>query len=419
MIAVKKNTLRYFGKMRAAALKASRLSGGWLPGILLAVFSVLGIIVRIQKFDFVSKDAYYFLLEWYDVIRDGGGLKALGTQVGDYNIMYQTIIALFTYLPIKPLYAYKILSCIFDVALAVVCARIIYEQTGHCRRLCGALAYGAVLLSPLVFLNSAMWAQCDSIYTFFCVTALWLLSNKKDAPAFLVFGVALTFKLQAVFVLPMMLYTVFCRNKVHLLYVFTVPVVMIVLSLPGIIAGRSVADIFTIYFNQTNSNLVLSNNYPSMLLVVQSYLAKVLWILPKQAYAILKTPLVIFTFLVLACYMLYWLKKKVPLTRRNFWVMSFILCFTAVLLLPCMHERYGYVYEILALLLIFLYPRTLPLMLALYAVTYSAYANYLYFSLSMDMQLSALFNAYVYIMYIWYLKGRLVKKKRLPVRPEA
>ena len=70
-------------------------------------------------------------------------------------------------------------------------------------------AFTVIWISPVVLFNSSMWAQCDSIYTFFALLAVYLLYKEKNIPAFVFLGIALSFKLQAIFVLPFFLFIYF------------------------------------------------------------------------------------------------------------------------------------------------------------------------------------------------------------------
>lgn len=82
----------------------------------------LAIAVRYAGRDFVSGDMTWFLLGWFQKIADNGGIHSLKNQVGDYNILYQTIVALFTYIGDKSIYYYKILSIFFDFCMAISAA---------------------------------------------------------------------------------------------------------------------------------------------------------------------------------------------------------------------------------------------------------------------------------------------------------
>ncbi|MBR6909140.1 MAG: hypothetical protein IKN35_02485, partial [Lachnospiraceae bacterium] len=59
-----------------------------------------------------------YLLGWFGQIEQLGRIHALNTQVGNYSVAYQTLIAIMTYININPLYQYKMLSVIFDYVLA-------------------------------------------------------------------------------------------------------------------------------------------------------------------------------------------------------------------------------------------------------------------------------------------------------------
>lgn len=86
------------------------------------VVSVIAIVLRYAGRDFLSDDMCIFLMPWYDTVKAMGGIKGLGTQVGDYNVLYQTLIAFMTGLPGQSMYLFKIFSVIFDFLLAFTCA---------------------------------------------------------------------------------------------------------------------------------------------------------------------------------------------------------------------------------------------------------------------------------------------------------
>lgn len=109
-------------------------------------------------------------------------------------------------------------------------------------------------MSPVVILNSSFWAQCDSIYCFFCIVTLYLLFQKKYWLAMFFWGAAFSFKLQAVFILPMIM-LMYIKNKDFPLKKFVGSIVSIVcLALPGILNGRNILDILKIYFGQVSGD---------------------------------------------------------------------------------------------------------------------------------------------------------------------
>ena len=69
-----------------------------------AIISLLGFYIRFVGFDYISGDMKFCLIRWFDRIKQGGGLASLKDQVGNYNILYQTLIALMTYLKVNCVY---------------------------------------------------------------------------------------------------------------------------------------------------------------------------------------------------------------------------------------------------------------------------------------------------------------------------
>ena len=370
--------------------------------IAIIAVSAVAIAVRALLFDHLSIDAYNFLIPWYDTLAKKG-FAGLSEPVGNYNILYQTIIVLFTYLPIKALHTYKLFSCVFDFLTAGLVAYIVYKSFPNRPRLKALIAYAAVLLSPLVFLNSACWAQCDVIYAFFCIFSVYHIYQEKYVSSLILFGVALTFKLQAIFILPFLLFVYLYKKRFSILYFLIIPAVMVVLSLPGLIMGRGFTEVFTIYLKQTSEYKSMAMNYPSF------------WLLFKTEgldsfYQLFSTVAVLITFTVLMIMMIVWLKKKVDFTLQNVLIMAFLISYTCVLFLPSMHERYGFIYEILGLMLAFWFVKTIPLLVLMYLTSIATYSIYL-FQLTMNSTVLCVVNTLVYIAYVVYLNRQLFKEK--------
>lgn len=338
-----------------------------LPVLLMIGCTILGILVRMALRDFRSADFEDSLSPWYDAIAANG----LSQQVGDYNFMYQFVIWLLTKIGAAPLYSYKMISCIFDLVLAITAAMIVHRENNKENNWAAALAYGAVWLSPIVFLNSSAWAQCDAIYSAFALLAIFMLDKEKTNWSMCLLGIGFAFKLHTVFVLPLFLFVYFMRRTFSIVRFSLIPVSMLALSLPLVFWGRNIGEVFTIYANQTNSYQAMSMNYPSV------------WLLLCQAqdpaqYAFLKLPAIVMTVFVLALLMIWWIRKSYQPSGMNYYMMAFLVVYTCVLFLPSMHERYGYLYEILAVVLAVLIPKTIPLCIGLVCISLSTYGVYLF-----------------------------------------
>lgn len=362
--------------------------------------TLLSLVMRYGFRDFVSGDMACFLLPWHQAIDDNGGFFSLNQQVGDYNILYQSIIAFFTYLPINPIYEYKILSCVFDYLLAAVVGYFAYDISTDHKMRNGLLAYALVCISPIVVLNSACWGQCDAIYTAFCVASLVLFTKEKYSWSFLIYGVAFSFKLQAVFLLPFYLFIYVRKKSFSVLNFLWIPAAMIISGLPGLIMGRSIKDVFLIYLSQTDTYSAMFLNYPSFWKLV---LAENV---PEVA-EMMRMPAMLLTVGILSILMLLWLKQKVEINVQNLIYMAFIIVFTCVLFLPSMHERYGFMYEILSIMVFFLYPKTGILSFLLHMLSLRTYGSFLFDFPITEFYFMTIINVVVYLIYIIYFQKQI------------
>jgi len=238
--------------------------------IAILAITVIGIVIRYAHRDFVSGDYKWFLSQWYDEIRANGGLEGLHIQVGDYNLVYQFLIAIMTKFPLDALYAYKILSCFFDFMLAILVSYFVYYLSDYERERNACITYAITLLLPVVFLNSACWAQCDSIYVFFLVFSLFALMKDKHILAFILYGISFAFKMQAIFLLPFFVFAYIVKKKFSVLHFILIPIAMILVNIPSFIKGRKLIDVFQIYILQTSVYEKVHMNYPSFWTILNS-----------------------------------------------------------------------------------------------------------------------------------------------------
>lgn len=374
-----------------------------LPLIVALIFTVMGIWARMPMLDVVSGDSRFFLLPWYEKIRENG----LSTQVGNYNILYQMMIFLLTRLPLKPLHAYKFLSILFDYLLAAGVGLLTAEMGKDGKLWKAVLAYGAALLSPIVILNSAAWAQCDSIFCCFAVFALLALAKERWSMSMILMGLAFSFKLQAVFLLPVFLFVYYQRRRFTVLQFALIPATMILAGLPLVFFGRNILDIFTIYSDQTGTYPNMALNYPSVWLLLAAERN-------AEQYGLLKSMAIFLTVAILAVLMIRWLRRKVEATGQNLIRMAFLLAYTCVLFLPAMHERYGYPYEILAIVLAVLQPKTVPLCAGLIGISLCTYGSYLFDTESFRLVTLTVLNLLVYCGYMLTLNRQMEARKDFP-----
>lgn len=346
--------------------------------------SILSLLARYGMRDFVSRDMSSYLLPWFDEIKTGG-IAALNHTVGNYNMPYQTLIALMTYIPIDPIYQYKILSSLFDLLQGIVVSKIVFLVTKDKLKTC--ITYIISILLPTILMNSSLWGQCDSIYTSFCLLTLLLMLEEKYTGAFVSFGIAFAFKFQAVFFLPFMLWAYVRQKRFSILNFLWIPTMMIILSLGGIIQEQSIWKIFSIYRDQLQF-ASMSVNYPS------------LWAVMIETYgrnnADYYIELHIFA-IVMAVVVLMIIMSMILRSKKNDDLISvaFLSVYTCIIFLPNMHERYGYLYIVLGLVVAIIRYRMRLAYILLLIIDMMSYANYL-FKMIPEWQVLGIINFGVY-----------------------
>ena len=336
------------------------------------------------------------------------GFRALAEQVGNYNIPYQTLIALMTRLPILPIYAYKGLSILFDYALAIAVSAGVYELTGNKTK--ASVAYACTVMLPMVLMNSAAWGQCDSIFTFFMVAAFVFLIREKYTAAFLLYGCSFAFKLQAVFFLPFLLFYYVWSKKISFWRFFLALIPILVFSLGALTQGRNVSSLFTIYRDQIAvEDPRISWNYPSFwLLLVKN--------IPSDGsdhYQELHIMCLAVTILILGAVML-WMVQRKEINRKTLLLLAVWMLYTCVFFLPSMHDRYAYPVVILTLLGCFLEPKLIPVALGHLILETEMYGSGLLFKVPLPWEVMTLINLACYTG-VAYLAVRSAKGDCRPV----
>lgn len=372
--------------------------------------TILGAVVRYCLRSYISGDMSRCLIPWYEKIKSLG-VHSLSRQIGNYNIFYQFLIVIMTYLPVNPMVGYKVLSILFDYLLAGVVAILVYRLTNQSKSK-AILAYACILMSPLVFLNSACWGQCDGIYVTFLMLAVLALFKEKYNWMMVTFGIAFVFKLQAVFLLPFFLFIYFVKQKFSILKFLIIPLCMVLAGLPGIIAGRNVFDVFRIYLDQTSTYSKIQMNYPSAWCILVNSALK-----GDEVFYSVKYVAIFMTICILLLLYYYWIRKRVQMTECNMLYIAFLTCYTCVLFLPTMHERYGYIYEVLAILIAFIHKKSRVLLAGLLSISIIIYGNYL-FGLGQPInQLFGFVNLSIYLAYLFLLNKNMINA--LEVQQEA
>ena len=322
----------------------------------------LAVALRLTLFSYETYDYNDFLRHWYDHLQQNG-FSGFKTGFSDYTPPYLYLLWLATYLPVPKLYAIKLVSLPWDFALAFVALLLV--RLKYDRRPIWLAAFAAVLFAPTVFFNSALWGQCDAIYTTFLLAALYSILKQRAGSALLFFSIALAFKLQALFLLP--LFVVFwAKGKLPLKYFLLIPLAYVALCLPAFLAGRPFKELLMIYVAQTNTYQRLTSSAPNLYQ----------W-LPDNP-GVFGTAGLIFAIALVGILSYASLKSDArwgkDLTVRLALAFALLVPFT----LPHMHERYFFAADCIAIVYGFYFPRRFYVPLAVVTASLFSYFPFLF-----------------------------------------
>ncbi len=314
------------------------------PAIVSAVLVVLAMGLRLAVFDYETLDYQNFLTVWVDFFRQHGGFAALKYPVGNYNIPYLYFLALFSYFDVKDLYLIKLLSVFFDVVLAYAAMKLVRLAADSPRR--ALTVFFVTLFLPTVFLNGALWGQCDSCYAALALLGIYLALADRPVLSMVCAALSFGFKLQAVFILPV--YAVlWMMGKFRLRHFLVFPLTYVLLVLPAVIAGRPFADTVLLYLGQTGS-IGTGLNYNS------SSLFAILKVTGDETRAGNLGILAAFMFMFAVLGLCFFRRKN--LNGRAVTAAALLLSAGIPFLLPHMHERYFFGADALSLVLAFVDP---------------------------------------------------------------
>jgi Gpi18-like mannosyltransferase len=311
-----------------------------------ALVVALAVVIRLELYDFQSTDYRAFVARWYDFIKANGGFAAMRYQFADYNVPYLYLLAVLTYLPAPVLAGVKTISVLGDVLLAFFVYKLVALK--YPRDWLPFAAAGAVALLPTVVMNGSMWGQCDSIYAAFGIGGLYFALRSRPWLACVFFGVALAFKLQVVFLLPVLAVLVL-RRMVPWRALLAVPATVVALDIPALLAGASPAQLLSVYANQMGEYAQLTLNAANVYQLLE---------FGGDTGAVRNIAIFVTAELV-AGLVLYAVVSRVALTATRVVLLATVFVVLVPFFLPAMHERYFYLADVLSVVVAFYLPRRL------------------------------------------------------------
>jgi Gpi18-like mannosyltransferase len=357
--------------------------------IALASLFGLSLWVRFQGLNIISLDMKDFLFPWFDTLAKQGGFIALkDTTFSNYSPPYLYLLSLATYFPVIPkIIAIKSFSLFFDFICAYTAYKIARVFQG---KTISWVIFIAVLLAPSVWVNSAWWGQCDSIFTAFLLLSILFLLKEKPIWAMVMFSIAFCFKFQAIFLAPFIL-LMFISRRIPWKWLILPFVIYSLIMLPAALFGQPVLSLLTVYLRQTDSYRLLTMSAPSIFAFF-----------PDNR--MIQFEIVGFILAALAVIIYLWLggRQRKALTNERAMELAMISLVVLPFLLPRMHERYFYPAALFAIPLVCARPRLMLVPFVLQFTTLLSYLPFLTGKIVLPLWVLAAINLAVIIALVVY-----------------
>ena len=323
------------GVMLIFALRMARREAmDTLASLGLCALCALAMLARVSFIERSSGDYDIYLADWMSKLAAGSFSEGMRANIGEYNVLYQYILFVITRLPVPALYAVKAVSFIGDAFLAGAAAKL----AGKNRSM---PAFALALLLPTLVLNGGMFAQCDSLYAACALWGLALSLDEKPVPAAACFALSLSFKLQSMFILPMVI-VLWAGRKLRVREALVFVLTLFAVMLPALLGGKSLGSILSIYTAQTGLYKGLTYNAPSFFGLMNTAGLDV------YAYGNFGMALALGAC---AAVVVWGVRKAEQMEDEEIVCLALALVLLVVFLLPRMHERYFYLATPLSIIL--------------------------------------------------------------------
>lgn len=373
-----------------------------------AVF-LLGVFIRYSSLPQLVADLKYMNMSWYAAMQEGGMAAVLAPDLQwTYSPLhlYLWSLAAFLFPNANNMLVLKLVSIGMEVALVASACLLLWFVLPEKRRGLGLFTGFALLwLHPVLILNASAWGQTDASYAALSVLSLWLLLKDKPAWSMVSFGFALAFKLQAIFLLPVLFIAYFCREKkFSLLWLLLIPAVWVATGVPMALLGESPLYAVTVYLGQTSLYSEPTYNYPNFYALIGDALTN------KQLVQGLWQRLgLVFAVGSLGGMATWLMVKRKALTNRTILLLGAWCVLACTFFLPRMHERYGMVSEVLLVLwaVTLWKPRAFVWVLIGLMPTVSAYCKYMYAQTIFSLQFGGVLNLILLLVLTWEMIGEV------------
>ena len=366
-----------------------------------AAVLALGIFLRYSYLPLLSTDLEFMNAGWFNAIKASGMAGVLEPRL-QYTYsplhLYVWTLAAKLFGSFDTHTVLKAVSFVMELGLLLAVWGLIRLMIANpIRRFIG---FAALVLHPVLIWNVAGWGQTDAAYAAFSILALLLLLKEKPQWGLASLGIALAWKLQAIFLLPVFVLDWFIGKKRYsLLWFFLVPGLLALSGVPMVLIGESPLFAVNIYLGQTSMYSQITYNYPNLYALMGEAVGT-----KQMIHGMLSRSGMVMLIAAFGSLAVWMMHARIRLENHSTVVLISAWCvLLCVFLLPRMHERYAVVGELLLLCwaLWLGKPRGFGCVAASALATMSAYAEYLLRKPFFPLQIGAFINLAVLLFLTW------------------
>ena len=232
--------------------------------IILAILLIGSVVLRVKLAPEtgLSSDYELYIKGWPEMYRELGFVGGMRQVIGDYYVPFNIMYAIIGLSPWEPWVLASVFSCVMDYFLAGVVFFLMRRLfDGDIANLKAAYSAVLTLYLPVVFMNSALWKQCDVFYISFALLAVYLELEDRHTAAIVMLGVSFAFKLQAVFFFPFFAMMWLKKKDFSIFRFLWVPGIYLIAGLPAVLCKRGLRATYGTYFMQTLEGTEGSESY--------------------------------------------------------------------------------------------------------------------------------------------------------------